>query len=435
MKKINYLVILLACMAVSCKEKTGDTEPPAKIEHYKVVEINGGAVITYEIPSSDDLLCVTVEYVRNGEPYRESASAYKNSIRVEGFKTTEPVTALLYSEDRHGNRSEAVEVFFKPLKAPVTVAQESFQWNPDFGGVTIAWENPEKIELGIRLMAADSIGAWEVVTDGMWFSSSALGKHTFENLKAKETAFAVTIEDKWGNSSDTLYFTTTPFYQIMLPKPYGDMRWQIPWDNTSYHQIYDFTEMWDNDASGGWPNGGYVSGNGSYGCSFTIELQQAAKLNKVVLHGWWAPDRPGTFYDVYDQVNIMSFDMYGIKTFDQSLLGDKAYWLDDVTMGSELYAAPGATIPPLPAHTFKDDWYHFGYFEAERLDKKGAPLEEILALAMNGHVFKMPLDAPPVRYIRIFPRTTEWGGVTGPPPLYNYWRVGELSFYGDNTVQ
>jgi hypothetical protein len=394
-------------------------------------------VITYEIPSSDDLLCVTVEYVRNGEPYRESASAYKNSIRVEGFKTTEPVTALLYSEDQHGNRSEAVTVEFIPLKAPVTVAQESFQWNPDFGGVTIALANPEKIELGIRLMAADSKGAWEVVKDGMWFSSAALGKHTFEDLEIKETAFAVTIEDKWGNSSDTLYFTTTPYYQIMIPKPYGDMRAQIPWDNTSHLQNYVFSLLWDNDVSGYVAGGnvGYLSDNNSYGCSFTIDLLQVAKLNKLVWHSYWTQDLTNNFYDIYDNVNIVSFDMYGVKTFDQSLLNNRAYWLDDVTMGSPLYAAPGVTIPPLPAHTFKDDWYHFGYFEMERLDQKGAPLEEILAVAMNGHVFTMPLDAPSVRYIRIFPRITSWGGLSGPPPNGNYWRASELSFYGDNTVQ
>jgi hypothetical protein len=390
-------------------------------------------VITYEIPSSDDLLCVTVEYVRNGEPYRESASAYKNSIRVEGFKTTEPVTALLYSEDRHGNRSEAVEVVFNPLKALVTIAQESFHWDPDFGGVTIAWENPEKTELGIRLMAVDSTGIPVQVKDGMYFSSLPLGKHTFEGLKAKETAFAVTIEDKWGNSSDTLYFTTTPYYQIMIPKPYGDMRTQIPWDNRTELGPYVFVSMWDNNTSSN--DFGYVTANGSYGCSFTIDLLQVAKLSKLVWHPYWNEIITNNYYDIYEQVNIMSFDMWGIKAIDPSLLANTAYWLDDVTMNTSGYAAPGVIIPPLPTHTFKDDWTHLGYFEMERLDQKGAPLEEILAVGRDGHVFKMPLDAPPVRYIRIFPRTTGWGGVTGPPPRGNYWRATELSFYGDNTVQ
>jgi hypothetical protein len=428
MKKIKYWIILLACVAVSCKEKTGNGEPPAKIEQYEVTEINGGAIITYAIPSSDALLCVTAEYVRNGQPYKESASAYKNSIRVEGFKTTDPVTVLLYSEDRYGNRSEAIEVEFTPLKSPIALAQESLKWSATYGGVIVEWENPEKTELGISLMATDSTGA--LVRQGnIVFSHQALGSNAFMNLEAKETAFAILIEDKWGNSSDMIYFVTAPLFQTLIAKPYGDMRMTIPWDNTS--DLISITGAWDNIISEGIGDE-YISNNGSYGCSFTIDLKQVAKLSRLIWHPFYNAFYSN--YGIYDQVNIMSFEMWGTKAIDQSTLSNRAYWLDDVTMNTEGYAAPGVTIPSHPARTFKDDWAYLGLFEVERLDLKGASIDEMLAAAIAGHVFPISLDVPPVRYIRIFPRITAWGGLTGPPPRGNYWRVNEITFYGDNRV-
>ena len=49
----------------------------------------------------------------------------------------------------------------------------------------------------------------------------------------------------------------------------------------------------------------------------------------------------------------------------------------------------------------------------------------------SGAEYEMPIDAKPVRYVRIFAREVA-GNM--PPPSNNYFSMGEITFYGDNTV-
>ena len=57
--------------------------------------------------------------------------------------------------------------------------------------------------------------------------------------------------------------------------------------------------------------------------------------------------------------------------------------------------------------------------------------QAVLNLGANGTEYTVPIGAKPVRYIRIFAR--EVAGI-GPPSSNNYFSMGEISFYGDNTV-
>ncbi|MDR1666794.1 MAG: DUF4959 domain-containing protein [Bacteroidales bacterium] len=418
MKKINYLVILLTCMAVSCKEKTvGDTEPPAKIEHYTVTEINGGAVITYAIPDDHDIKYVMAEYERNGETFRELTSVYRNSIRVEGFNTMEPVKVKLFTVNYGEILSEPTEVEFTPLESPISLSFQSLQLAAAFSGLSVSWENQAKIELGVRLMYIDSIGMLK--NHDMFFSSNPVAQHTFKKFKNVETTFAVSLEDKWGNITDTVYYTTTPFYEDEAKKPFP--RVTLPYDNVSnYSAAFAYASLFDGIVAG---QNSWLTASGSAGCSFTFDLKEVYKLSQMIL---WPRMRDNIPADVYTQVNVLVFEMWGTKYIDPALLppADQSYWLDDFTV----HVTAPAT--PIPTPSFKDHWVYLGRYEVERLDLKGATATDIATRAKEGNYFDLPLEAEPVRYIRFFPRTTAGGS----PPPNNYWQITEMSFFGDNHV-
>ena len=86
----------------------------------------------------------------------------------------------------------------------------------------------------------------------------------------------------------------------------------------------------------------------------------------------------------------------------------------------------------LPDETFKDDWEYLGWHAIPRYDKM-VPVDNqaIINLAANGAEYEMPIDAKPVRYVRLFVRQV---ADLMPPPGNNYFSMGEITFYGDTTV-
>jgi hypothetical protein len=131
--------------------------------------------------------------------------------------------------------------------------------------------------------------------------------------------------------------------------------------------------------------------------------------------------------------------MWGTKTLDMSLLtGHDDYWLHPFSAEQNFKPSPWTgnfsdlTPEQIQAITnnFAKDWVYLGRYSVERLDLKGESGENILAQGLAGHQFEISVDWEPVRYIRFFPLAT----LGGSPPPWNYWHIGELSFFGDNTV-
>lgn len=424
MKKYSFITVALAaCSLFACRR---DKDAPGiwnsgPLKEYKVTPINGGATITYDIPRDPDLLYIMAEYERNGKTFTEKASIYKNSLTIEGFNTTDEVKAELYKVNRHGQRSEPLDISFKPLASLVKIAHDSLAMAPGFGGIVASWTNPHATELGVRVMFKDENGKLE--TKEMYFSTLKHEEHVFRGFEAKETTFAISFEDKWGNVSDTTFFTTKPYYETMIAKPYGDFRANIPYDNTSTLQSrYSISHAWDNIVNG--DHNGWLTAQGKSGLSFTIDLKQVVKLSRVVIHGYHH-NTP------YTQVNFQKFEMWGIKKIDYDKLSDLPYWLDEYSVRNDaIHGVSNTTV--LPDRTFKDDWQYLGFHSIIRYDKM-VPVDQqaILNLAQNGMEYDMPLDAEPVRYIRIFVRQVD---DQMPPPANNYFSMGEITFYGDNTV-
>ncbi|MDD4193483.1 MAG: DUF4959 domain-containing protein, partial [Mangrovibacterium sp.] len=418
MKKYNYLMLFFICFLFACKDEERDYVKPDPLTTYTVTPINGGAMITYSIPGNANILYVEAEYERNGIHYTERSSIYKNQVTIEGFNTSKEVQSTLYTVNRSGIRSEPVTVAFVPLEAPVRLAYQSLKLVTGFGGVVASWENLSKTELGIRLMVEEN-GALE--SKNMYFSANPSELYAFRGFDDTEKTFAVCIEDKWGNISDTLSLTTTPYFETEVPKPFGDLRKTIPYDNPTENPTFIWPRMHNNRTG---DDSWLTLNDDRYGSSFTMDLKQVYKLSRLSI---WPRMRPNTPTDVYTVNNVLAFEMWGSKSIDPTRLppADLGYWLEAFTESS--FQHPGVTRP---AHTFADDWVYLGRYEIERLDLQGASATDIANRAIEGNHFDVPIDAEPVRYVRFFVLATDKGS----PSPGSCFQIGELSFFGDNKV-
>jgi hypothetical protein len=366
------------------------------------------------------------EYERNGKLFTEKSSIYKNSLTIEGFNTTDKVKAKLYKVNKKEQKSQPLEIEFVPMESLVGIAHNSLSLVPGFGGVIATWKNPKTTELGVRLMYKNEAKNNELETKEMYFSTLDSDQHSFRGFESKQTVFGLTFEDKWGNISDTTWLTAAPFFETVIPKPYVDYRASIPFDNTTSlaGASHTFSTLSDNivNTSGH----GWLSQSGSAGLSITFDMGQVVKLSRVVIHGYH-------INSVYGQVNITQWEAWGTKKIDFDKLADRPYWLDEYSVRNGNLAGFGiGTATALPPVTFKDDWQYLGWHAIPRYDRLVPPDNvAIAALGANGTEYEMPIDAKPVRYFRLFAR--EVASIM-PPPTTNYFSMGEITFYGDNTV-
>ncbi|MDR0683171.1 MAG: DUF4959 domain-containing protein [Dysgonamonadaceae bacterium] len=405
---INAMILSGACLFFSCNEKESTGRKPDSIDREKVyvTSMKGGAFISYSIPDDPDILYVMAEYMRNGKVFTERSSVYNNSIIVEGFNTTDPVRVSLYTVNRQGVKSDPpINIQFVPLESPISLTFKSLVLETGFGGIVVSWENEAKTELGFRLMfEKDGV----LIDKEMYFSALARERYPFRGFTdTVMTVFALSVEDKWGNVSDTIFYSAKPYYEIEVAKPFIDMRMLVSGDNvSSYGTAYPFSKLYDGFIG----DNGYLTGSGNSGNSFTIDLKQVVKLSRMI---FWPRVRSNSpVADVYGNVNITKFEMWGSAAFD--VAKPPSYWadLDD------------------PSGTFKEEWEYLGYYERERLDLQGAGENDIQSRGQTGDYFDIPLTVGPVRYIRFFARATAGGS----PPPNNYYQLSELSFFGDNTV-
>ncbi|MDR2039388.1 MAG: DUF4959 domain-containing protein [Bacteroidales bacterium] len=437
MKNLYFLtVLLMVCLFSACKddEKTG--LKPGILTECIVTSINGGALITYSIPRGVDALYVMAEYERNGQMFTERASAYENSLKIEGFNTMNPVRTALYVVNRDKSKSEPLFVEFEPLESPISLTYQSMTLETGFAGIIAKWENRAEIELGFRLMVEED---GKLTDKDMYFSTLSSGAHAFRGFDEVEATFAVSIEDKWGNISDTMFLTTIPYFEMQIPSAdikdrrdgSGPSKSGLMFDKFRANSTLTFNRMFNGVTDGdmdSWttePTPDY-----SEMCAFTIDLGAVYKLSRMIM---WPRRRYNNPQHVYTVNNVFTFEMWGCKTWDHSKVSaeNKAYWLDEFQDWQTFIPWDGfSPETDIPEHTFKDDWVYLGYYEVERLDLAGATDDEIWAKGEEGHHFDIIAEADPVRYIRFFPRSTNLGS----PVPKGEFQITELSFFGNNNV-
>jgi hypothetical protein len=396
MKKIIFLIAIGALsFMMGCEEDVKeplfrDSEAPGPVSSPTVMNLPGAAIISYGLPTDQDLLYVKAEYdLPSGVHVVTKSSNYMSSLKVEGFADTSERTITLYAVDRSENVSSPVTVKVNPEIPDVHSVETTIEMIPDFGGVLYRWHNENNAPLAFQILAADSTGNLAEVETV--YSGVTDGTFTVRGFDPVETNFGIVIRDRWDNYSDTSKIMVTPLFEEKLDKSKFELV-QLDNDPPSGWAAWEGRAInaWDDDVntfnhtyagSDGWPQ------------NLTIDLGVNAKLSRVIVV------QRQTFF--YRHGNPRLMDIWGIKE-TPSQDGSFDNWFP-------LRVAPKngcvARQPSLEGGTAAEDQEHF----------------------LAGDEYSFTLDDPEVRYVRFVVNET-WG-------LTGFSHFAEITFYGQEISE
>ncbi|MCK3685431.1 DUF4959 domain-containing protein [Maribellus sp. YY47] len=392
MKRLIYLFAIfgIASLFNGCTEDMhnplfGDSEAPGPISNPQVTNLPGAAIITYSLPTDEDLLYVKAEYtITNGVKMESKSSSFTDTIKVEGFGDTNEKTVTLYAVDRSENVSSPVTVKVNPELPDVYAVEQTIEMLGDFGGVQFRWQNENNAPLGFMFMAEDSTGKLSLLD--VVYSGVTNGTYTIRGFDPEERRFGVLIRDRWDNYSDTAEITVTPLFEEKLDKskfnkivldndpPSEWNAWEGKYSYAFDNNIETFNHTYA--GSDGWPQ--YL----------TVDLGVNARLSRVIV-----VQRQGF---PYAHGNPRLMDIWGIKEEpDQDGSFDKWYPLRVAPVNGCVSIKPS---------------------------EQGGTADEDQEHLVNGDEYSFTLDDPEVRYIRFVVNET-WG-------LTGFSHFGEITFYG-----
>lgn len=388
------LFVLVSCEQEPIGQTPTDKTPPQAIQDIIVESMPGGAKISYTLPNETDISYVKGEYYVKGVKKVIRSSIYKNYMLMEGLGTTEPVELTLYTVDHSENLSAPIIKQITPGTPLIDLILSSMNIHTDFGGIKVTWENVLSSEVGITVLADNGKG--ELEEGETLFTDMRNGDYSFRGYNDQERTFAVFLIDKWGNVSDTIKKSVTPYFEKLLDKK-QHKRLLLPMDNkTQGGGNWAFSYMFDDKVGeNGWHT---QDGNGGkLPLYFTIDLGVNAKLSRFKL---W--HRPGTNY-AYKHYNIKAFEVWGTAEYKPNM--DEAYWTNE----------------------WKTSWEHLGNFVTNKPSgMDGEVTNSDREYAANGFEFIIPLEAKNMRYLR-FVMTSNWSGGSDV-------HISELSFYGNDQL-
>jgi hypothetical protein len=251
----------------------------------------------------------------------------------------------------------------------------------DFGGVHAYWSNPTRAEVSVVILKEDNNK--EYVPVHTLYSTMVAGEGAKRGMDTIPANFAMYIQDRWGNRSETKKFTLTPIYETKFDR----LKFKavtLPGDEPSAWG-WVLTNAWDGTVG----DQGFHTGNGTgrWPHAFTLDLGVTGKVSRII--EW---QRQGTW--IFMHGNLKKFEVYGSATLDAS--GSWASWTLLMTCNS-----------------IKPSGLPVGQISAE--DK---------AWAAAGEEFLNSPSNPKVRYIRIKALNSWSDG--------DFLHLSEIAFYGDN---
>ena len=316
--KIVAKKIIIACLLVSIgffscenydehKPIENSKKAPGAVTITNVVNIPGGAVITYDLPEDPDLLYVMARYTEKGVERNFKASFYTNTLTVEGLSREEEYEVELIAVNRSNLSSPAVKTKINPLTPPVMVTYDSLKEAPTFGGVTINFKNPSEAAIAIAVLTTDSLG--DFYEYDTYYTTLAEGKFSVRGFEEKERIFKAFVRDKWKNTSDTVVFAPlVPIGEKELNKAlFKPLVLKTDADATAWggqlHFIWDGRAFGDNEGEWGLHTGNEV-GDGKPKV-ITFDLGVKAKLSRFKL--WCIMDDK----HMYDDMSPRYYEIWG----------------------------------------------------------------------------------------------------------------------------
>jgi hypothetical protein len=334
MTKLNYNIILFFSIFIftsffSCAaEEDLDSNAPGVVSNISVTPTNGGGIISYSLPSDEDILYVKAVYTNSqGTQVFRVSSRYKGSVEVNGLNQTTAVQVKLYVVDNSENISEPIVIDFIPLKSFIFLVQESIQITPDLGGIKLEWDNIASKTVFVYVHIMD--GADEIIR--ILSSNNAQELQFIRGLDPTEVTISIKVEDFDGNITELVdKGEYTPLFEEKIDKS----TWTLVNGQSINGNAYEgkTINFWDDvvdtvetDAD----NSYFIATRGNNGGSLNFPLDIVIDFNKNVKiqrfivwqRAYWYNGGGVTYH--YQEENFKSFNLYASTNSQTwSLLGE-----------------------------------------------------------------------------------------------------------------
>lgn len=403
MKLYNYLVLglVVGLIFISCEKDvrgplTNDGTPPASVSDVSVINLPGGAKISYKVPDDPDALLVEATYkLDNGQEVTSKSSVFKNYVVVEGLRKSEKQVVELVTVDRSNNRSQPVIATISPETAPVDKLYSSFQLVEDFGGVRLYYNNEDKVSAELLLYAADKKGNL-VYSQSVFIADNQRSYQTFRGFPPSANTFGVSAIDRWNNATEILKAEKTPleetkldqqkFRELLLPgdEPGGISGWVMPllWNGSIGEPGFHTNHTAPGTLVPPYTDTHHI---------FTMDMGVLAKLSRFK---FWQRQQ-ATLDGLYSHGNPRYFDVWGAAELPTHGEASFEGWTKLIEDGEVIKPSGG-----IPGNNSAED----------------------IASAASGEEFDLPIEAPPIRYFR-FVNKRNWAGT-------KFMFLVEINFWG-----
>ena len=303
MKTIRIFIFigLILGMFYGCSEDVNrpienNSEAPGKVTVTNVENLPGSAIISYIIPNDPDLLYVMATYTQNGITREFKASYYTNMLLLEGFGRDAEYKVDLYAVNRSEKKSEVTSINVHPTRPPVMEVYENLQYKPTFGGISISYENETGAFIAVGVLTTNDKG--EIYEPYTSYSNRQEVRFSVRGFETEERTFGVYVRDKWGNATDTVYYTVIPLFEMTLDKSlFRELKLKGDADATAWggqlRYIWDDRAFGDNEGEWGLHTGNVATGVPMY---ISLDLGQIATLSRFKL--WSIMDDKHMFNDM-----------------------------------------------------------------------------------------------------------------------------------------
>jgi hypothetical protein len=357
-----------------------NSKVPGKVTVTYIENLPGSVTITYTVPNDPDLLYVMATYVQDGVVREYKASYYTNTLQLEGFGRDAEYKVDLYAVNRSEKRSEVTSINVHPTRPPVMEVYETLKYQPTFGGISISYENKTGAFIAVGVVTTNSEGEfYEPYTS---YSDRPEVKFSVRGFETEERTFGVYVRDKWGNATDTVFYTVTPLFEMPLDKSlFREMKLRGDSESTAWggqmRFIWDDRAFGDNEGEWGLHTGNVATGVPMY---VTFDLGQMATLSRFKL--WVIMDDKHMFNDMSPR----KYEIWG-----------RTVPIDPVTDSGDFYP----------------NWFRMG--EIENIKPSGLPpgmlTDEDRTVERNGDEYVFEDIQYKTRYIRIV-CNLNWSGNT-----------------------
>ena len=314
-KKIIFSIFLVTLTFSCSKNEDVDSTPPGILSNISVVPTNGGGIISYSLPSDNDISYVRAEYTNSqGEEVFRVSSRYNTSVEINGLNQTTPIKVRLYVVDENENISDEVEVEFTPLESFIYLVQQSIEISPDLGGVKITWEN----------IATKTVFVYVHILNGtdetirILSSDNAEESLFIRGLDAVEMTFSTKVEDFDGNITDLQEVGNfTPLFEEKIEKNTWTLITSQSINGNAYEgrtvnfwdDIVDTVET-DSDNSYFIATRENNGGSLNFPLDIVIDLNKNVKIKRFKLwqRAYWYQGGGVTYH--YQEENLKSFNLY-----------------------------------------------------------------------------------------------------------------------------